>query len=254
MSSEVRPTVSVVVPFFNGRGHLRACIEGLLAQEGVDGDCEYLLIDNGSTDGSDQIVAEYPQLQLLHETGKGAYRARNRALQQARGSLIAFTDADCSPAPNWLAQAQRLMDAPAIGIAVGRCLYPQNASLALRLLGAYENAKADQVLRRCASSKHFAYANNMVVRAEVFDRIGPFKEWQRAGDTEFAHRMAAELPELELIYSDRMVVTHREFVRARRRLRRLSLYTQTNQQVTTFEELALGERFAVLLNMVRRSF
>ena len=129
---------------------------------------------------------------------------------------------------------------------MGHCRYPPDASAALRLLGAYENAKARYVLQRCPPAYHFAYANNMAVRASVFREMGPFVEWRRAGDTELVHRLAARRPDLRAIFRPQVKVTHLEFRRARRRARRLALYTQTNARIVTFRELEPLRRLGLL--------
>jgi GT2 family glycosyltransferase len=135
---------------------------------------------------------------------------------------------------------------PSAGILVGTVRYPPSASLALRTLGAYENLKAEYVIDRCAPAHHYAYANNMAVRASVFQEIGLFKEWRRAADSELVHRLAACRRDLRLGYRPSMVVTHMEFVRVRDRLRRLSVYTRTNSQIATFRELGVADRLGLL--------
>ncbi len=140
---------------------------------------------------------------------------------------------------------------PAIAILLGNCRYPPSASLALRLLGAYENAKTEYVINRCAAAHHFAYANNMAVRASVFEELGLFKEWKRAADTELVHRLALARPDLRLAYRSSMRVTHMEFIRARERARRLSLYTRTNSKVETFRELGMAQRAGLLMYLLR---
>ncbi len=107
------------------------------------------------------------------------------------------------------------------------------------MLGAYENAKADYVVHHCAPAYRFAYANNMAVRTSVFEELGLFREWQRAADSELVHRLASERPDLRLVYRPSMRVTHLEFLRVRDRVRRLSLYTETNSRISTFRELRI---------------
>lgn len=245
------PRVSVVVPFFNNELTLAACIESLLDQEPVGGDSEILLIDNGSTDRSASIAERYPELILLEEHGSGAYVARNTGIRRARAPVIAFTDADCVAASDWLRSIQRGMEDPAIGILLGHFRYPASATLGLRLLGAYENAKIDYVLHRCGRDHFFGYANNMAVRASVFEELGLFKEWRRAGDTEFVHRLALCRPDLTVAYRPSMRVTHLEFLRTRDRARRMSLYTKTNSRIETFQELGAVRRAGVLLRLLR---
>ena len=79
------PVFSVIVPFFNAAAHIRACVEGLLAQDFPFSDYEILMVDNKSTDGSVRIVAEYGRIRLLAEPTQGAYVARNLAAAAAEG-------------------------------------------------------------------------------------------------------------------------------------------------------------------------
>ena len=245
------PCVSVVVPFFNSERHLAACIESLLGQDDVGGPFETILIDNGSTDGSASIVERYRELTVLDEPTPGAYAARNTGIRRARAPLIAFTDADCVVAGDWLRSLRDGMQDPAIAILLGHCRYPPNASLALRVIGAYENAKAEYVINHGEATHRFAYANNMAVRTSLFEELGPFKEWKRAADTELVHRLASRRPDLRLAYRRSMRVTHMEFINARTRARRLSLYSRTNSKIETFQELGVAERVGVLIHLLR---
>ena len=245
------PCVSVVVPFFNSENHLAACIESLLGQKEVGGAIEVILIDNQSTDSSASIAAQFRPLIVLEEPKPGAYAARNTGIRRARAPLIAFTDADCVVASDWLQSIQKGMRDPAVAILLGHCSYPSNASWALRLLGAYENAKADYVINRCPAVHHFGYTNNMAVRASVFEEIGVFQEWQRAADSELLHRLASKRPDLRPDFRRSMKVIHMEFLRARDRARRLSLYTKTNSRIETFRELSVTQRAALLLFLMR---
>lgn len=245
------PLVSIVVPFFNSESHFAACIESLLGQKNVEGSFEIILINNGSTDGSPSIASRYPELIVVEELTPGAYAARNAGIRKAQAPLIAFTDADCVVDSGWLRSIQDGMEDPSIAILLGHCRYPAEASLALRWLGTYENAKAEYVVQRCAKAHHFGYTNNMAVRASVFEDHGLFKEWQRAGDTELVHRLAAARPDLRLAYYPAMKVTHMEFMRARQRAGRLALYTQTNSKIETFRELGVKQRIGLLAHLLR---
>lgn len=252
------PVVSVVVPFFASEEHMEECVVSLLrAAETLDEPVELLFVDNVSPDGSAKIVQRTVErcakhqvnVRLLREETPGAYAARNAALRAARAPLVAFTDADCAVDPGWLSSILGSMEDASVGVLLGEVRYPDDASRTLRLLAAYENAKTRTVLQ-LPSAYHFAYANNMAVRAEVFDEIGHFEEWQRAGDTEWVHRLAARRPELRVAFDPTMRVTHLEFRSARQRARRLSLYTTTNSKIPSFRELSVRQRLAVLWRML----
>ena len=188
---------------------------------------------------------------MLRELTPGAYAARNTGIRAARAPIIAFTDADCRVDPNWLSSILEHMADPEIAMLVGHCRFPPQASMALHLLGAYENAKTEFVINRCESTQQFAYGNNMAVRASVFEEIGLFKEWKRAGDSELVHRLAAQRPDLRLAFCRTVRIEHLEFLSARARMRRLLLYAKTNARIGTFKELSLGKRLGVLLQLLR---
>ncbi len=246
-----RPLVSVVVPFHNSERFIGACIESLLAQRDVGGPFEIIPVDNGSTDGSASIAARFGDVIVLEEAVPGAYAARNTGIRNAQAPVIAFTDADCVVAPDWLRSIRDGLQDGATAILLGHCSYPANASWALRLLGVYENAKTDYVINRCPAAHHFGYTNNMAVRASVFEMVGPFLEWQRAADSELLHRLAARHPNLRPVYRRSMRVTHMEFLRARDRARRLALYTKTNSRIETFRELSVAQRAGLLMFLLR---
>jgi glycosyltransferase involved in cell wall biosynthesis len=245
-----QPQVSVVVPFYNSERYIAACIESLLGQEHVGGPWEIILINNRSADASPSIVARYSRLTVLEEATPGAYAARNTGLRQASAPVIAFTDADCVVDRNWLRSILDGLQDPTIAILLGHCRYPRDASWALRLLSAYENAKTEYVLTRCPAAHHFAHANNMAVRSSVFEELGPFRQWRRAADSELVHRLASARPDLRPAFSRTMRVTHMEFHRARDRARRLALYTQTNAKIPSFRELGFGRRVGLLVHLL----
>lgn len=94
--------VSVVVPARNARAQVEACLTSLLTQSLRD--LEVIVVDDASTDGSDQIVeamaAQDPRLRSVRrERSGGAGAARNVGLAMARGEHVAFVDADdeCEP-------------------------------------------------------------------------------------------------------------------------------------------------------------
>jgi glycosyltransferase involved in cell wall biosynthesis len=207
---------------------------------------ELLFVDNGSSDASASLASQFDDVQVLREEQPGAYPARNAGLRAATGSIIAFTDADCAVAPDWITVICRRMADPVVGMLIGEVRFPEAAGLFLRLVAGWENAKADYVACHGAPANRIAYCNNLAVRADLFQRLGPFREWKRAGDSEFAQRVARAHPELAFEFEPAMKVTHHEFLRARDRFRRMRLYTRTNARIEGFEELSLGQRLAVL--------
>lgn len=93
MSAEL---ISIIVPVYNVKDFLRECVKSLLNQTYFN--IEIILVDDGSTDGSDQICDEYagedPRIIVIHKSNGGLSDARNRGLDIARGEYIGFVDSD----------------------------------------------------------------------------------------------------------------------------------------------------------------
>src|SRR5205807_3156862 len=63
---------------------------------------EVILVDDGSTDNTAQIVAQFPNVRYIHQSNLGLSHARNAGPAAARGDVFAYTDSDCMADPDWL--------------------------------------------------------------------------------------------------------------------------------------------------------
>lgn len=96
MTLETLPTISVVIPVFNGEESLKRCIDSVIADPWPN---KEIIIDDGSTDStahlSAQFALDYPQLIQFHtQENAGANSARNNGLNIATGKYVQFLDAD----------------------------------------------------------------------------------------------------------------------------------------------------------------
>jgi glycosyltransferase involved in cell wall biosynthesis len=155
----VNPLVSVVIPVFNGERYLRDAVQSVLDQRYAP--LEIIIVDDGSTDGTATVAQSLPEaVSYLHQTNQGPAAARNRGIEQARGGLIAFADADDLWPPAKLElQLPYLINEPAIEIVMGRIQLLSETGLA---------ESAFSVNLGCA-----------VIRKSVFDRVGLFDESMR---------------------------------------------------------------------------
>lgn len=137
-------------------------LAGLAAQ--ADG-VEVIVVDDGSRDRTAEVARGHGAT-VVSGDGSGPAGARNRGAAAAGAPVLAFLDADCEPAPGWLAAGMRALEeadlvqgavAPPPGAEVG----PYDRTLAVRsAYGLFETA-------------------NLFVRAELFDRLGGFESWLR---------------------------------------------------------------------------
>lgn len=108
------PLVSVVMPVFNGEAFLKAAMDSILSQTFQD--FELLLINDGSTDGSRNLIQSYQdsRIRLLdNDRNRGLVYSRNRGLAEAKSSLVALLDADDVAVPERIAiQYEYMMENP----------------------------------------------------------------------------------------------------------------------------------------------
>lgn len=83
--------LSVIMPLYNAEEYVAKAIESVLGQKGIEVEC--IVVDDGSTDKSADVVARYPVQYFVKDNG-GASSARNFGLQQATGDYVMFIDAD----------------------------------------------------------------------------------------------------------------------------------------------------------------
>jgi glycosyltransferase involved in cell wall biosynthesis len=103
-----RPTVSVVVPCFNGEAYLAAALGSALEQ--THAPLEILVIDDGSTDGSARLARSFgSSVRVICQENQGESVARNRGFELAEGDWVAFLDADDLWHPEKLAAAAELV-------------------------------------------------------------------------------------------------------------------------------------------------
>ncbi len=93
------PRVSVVVCVYNGERTIRDCCEGL--REIDYPNFEVIIVDDGSTDATAAIAAEY-DFRLIRTPNRGLSAARNTGMMAATGEIVAYTDGDARPDPHWL--------------------------------------------------------------------------------------------------------------------------------------------------------
>lgn len=93
---EIMVTLSVIVPVYNVKPYLERCLDSILDQDFSD--LEIILVDDGSTDGSEKICDAYAQkddrVSVLHKENQGQAIARNEGVKLAHGEWIAFVDSD----------------------------------------------------------------------------------------------------------------------------------------------------------------
>ena len=95
--------ISIIIPAYNAADTIFACVRALQTQTIPRGRYEIIVVDDGSADDTAQRAAD-AGARVIRQENAGAAAARNRGAQAAQGEILLFTDSDCIPAPDWVAQ------------------------------------------------------------------------------------------------------------------------------------------------------
>jgi glycosyltransferase involved in cell wall biosynthesis len=173
MSGEPGPSVSVIIPVYNGAAFLRLCLEAVAATDHHSYEC--IVVDDGSTDGSRAIAAEFPmpvRIVDIADGPRGPAYARNRGAEVARGEILFFIDADVVLAPGALRRlAKTFSERPALAAVFGS----YDATPAAKgLVSQYRNLLHHFVHQNGNPDASTFWAGCGAIRKEAFERVGGF--------------------------------------------------------------------------------
>jgi glycosyltransferase involved in cell wall biosynthesis len=121
-----RPTVSVLIAAYNEAAHIEATVRNKLTQDYPPEKLEVLVVSDGSTDGTDEIVQAIADVRVRlvrQEPRAGKTSGLNLLAPHARGEVLVFSDANSHYAPETVAELVKPLADPAVGYVTGRMLY-----------------------------------------------------------------------------------------------------------------------------------
>lgn len=127
--------ISIVIPTKNNGDIIERCLLSIREQNYLADDIEIIVIDGHSQDNTVDIAKKYGCTIRYEEHGTISY-ARNLGIKEARGHIIAFTDADCVADPEWIKEAVKLLSNPTVAAVGGPNVTPDNDSAFARNVGA----------------------------------------------------------------------------------------------------------------------
>lgn len=213
MSTE-RVAVSVIVCTRNRCSALGQLLESLtrLATH-RELSWELVVVDNGSTDATPMLLDSFADripMRRVFEPRKGLSRARNAGLRAARGEVLAFTDDDCLPSPDWLgAIAREFARDPALAGLGGRVELhdPRDFPITIRTSRTRETLTSAYQLPALMVGCNMAFARWAVDAVGEFDvTLGAGTPVGSAEDTDYLYR--ALLLGLRIEYVPEVLVTH----------------------------------------------
>lgn len=210
------PHVSVIVPVFNRSAELRRVLRGL-REQCVDLDYEILICDDGSTEDIAAVVAEFQYcdarpIRYFRQVNQGPGVARNLGLENARGHIIAFTDSDCLPNADWLAELTSPIDDGIAGMTGGYIDFRTADHLSGRcvnfLMSSMLGAGGARDPRSIVHMKYYPRAGNTAVLRAVAMAAGGFPGQNHGEDIEFSDRILQEGVNIQFVPT--AIVVHNE--------------------------------------------
>ncbi|MCF7729300.1 MAG: glycosyltransferase, partial [Chthoniobacterales bacterium] len=201
---EIQPSVSVIVCSYNGGQTLEACLCSLKKIDYPN--YEVIVVDDGSTDQTKEILAGHPWVKAIHQSNQGLSVARNVGAAAATGAILAYTDSDCMADPDWLFYlVGTLLSGDYAGVG-GPNISPPAENWHQACVAAAPGGPS-HVLLTDVIAEHIPGCN-MAFHRWAFDRIGGFDpEYRKAGDdVDFCWRLQQE--NFVIAFSPAAIVWH----------------------------------------------
>lgn len=166
--------LSFVVPVYNGAEYVSQCLDSLLAQDIPQDSYEILCVNDGSTDGSGEILdayqGKYPSVRVIHKENGGVVTARNAGMSQAQGTYLWFVDADDLVRENILGSLRELTERTNCdrvvlgGYTFTDCLTPEESYRARQNVLPCNAPWEDSVVWRSILRREFLLAHHLTFR------------------------------------------------------------------------------------------
>ena len=209
MDSEkhVMPFVSIVIPVLNAVDEVPSCLAALRAQDYPADRYEIIVVDNGSSDGTFELLNQSGVV-ALQRPERGRAKALNVGVQHARGDIICTTDISCQAGANWLRTVVDSFGDPTVACVAGEIKQLKGVENAVTRFQERTNYMSPMhaINRRRLPFLPFADGANASFRRSVFDQIGWFEEsFSKGADVEICYRLFVLTPYKILFNYDAIV-------------------------------------------------
>jgi glycosyltransferase involved in cell wall biosynthesis len=167
-------TASVIIPTYNNARFVAQAVESALMQSSVP--AEIIVVDDGSTDGTQDVLAGYnDRITVIRQKNRGPAAARNHGYAVSSGDYLLFLDSDDLVPPNKLEiQISFLETHPEFGLVYSA--WRQIDESGTRVLGEVRPNKQGHLLRDILCRRLFFFPGTAVIRRECLEQVGPFDE------------------------------------------------------------------------------
>lgn len=180
------PRVSIIVPLYNKARFVEACLSSLLDAAEAYGNAEVIVVDNGSTDGSREIVESGfgGRLRLFTLTGATIGAVRNFGTRQASGEYLSFIDADCVVPRNYFFSLVEVMKPGKVEVTGCQVGLPPSPSWVEQVWHGLHWVPGDR-------ERSYINSGNLALTRRAFETVGGFAETLPTGeDAEICQRLS----------------------------------------------------------------
>ena len=182
-----KQSLSIIIPNYNGARTIGACLDALMAHR--DEGCEIVVADDGSYDGSVDVIRQYPVKLILLAQHSGASAARNTGARGSAGEALFFIDNDCVVTDATIPRVRKNLSEQPHDVVVGGTYtaIPYDAGF----FSSFQSAFINYFETKKAIGPDYIATHAMVIRSAAFKEIGGFKEdfLPILEDVEFSHRL-----------------------------------------------------------------
>ncbi|NPA90603.1 MAG: exopolysaccharide biosynthesis polyprenyl glycosylphosphotransferase [Chloroflexi bacterium] len=200
---------SVIIPAYNAEDTLEETLKALNRQTVPRDRYEIIVVDDGSTDNTARIAAQYAD-KVLEQPNQGPAAARNAGVAVASGDIVLFTDADCAPIPEWIERMTAPFEDPDVVGTKGAYLTRQKAPMARFVQQEYED-RYDRMKRfkyiDFIDTYSAAYRRDVFLSNGGFDTVFPVASVE---DQEFSFRLAQKGYKMLFVPEARVYHHHNE--------------------------------------------
>ena len=226
--------VSVVLCTYNRAGRVGTCLKALLEQSVPADEYEVIVVNDGSTDSTAEVLKAYDVRVITNTPNQGLAQSRNNGAMAAKAAILAFTDDDCVPDKDWLAQLLGQYADPGIAGVGGKIVpyktdkwlleyyaannplaqvaftFNNSSSIFSALLAYVKRSFSLRQLPETNIKLHMIVGANMSMRRPIFDAVGGFDSNIKFGGEEedFWTRLHQLHPDVKLLYAPLAIVGH----------------------------------------------
>lgn len=198
-------SASIIIPVLNQSRKLEECLSELRDQLYNSNNIEVIVIDNGSTDGSEKLAEKYDFRSLNCASKNSPYQARNMGADESNGDVLVFLDAKCKPSKNYIFEIEKMLSENDWDLVAGDFYFTDLSSKS----SLSELAYASMFLRsnpKYNGGEVSTLTGNMMVKKKVFLNLGKFDVTRSGGDVKFSQK--AELEKKIKIFNSNLRVSY----------------------------------------------